>query len=264
MRRTLAIAISALLLAWGAYAFVSEVTQVAPWTGVEWVDSSHGVVADAVIPRTAAWRGGLRPGDRLRSIDAQPTLSALAAEDAPWRLPSGGTLSYLIERDGDLAEFTVRPNWVGGGTSVYYYFSIVGLTFLAVGMVVWLRAARARGALPFALLCQAMFLLLVLSPTGQATISNWAVYWGDLAARLIGPALFVHTTWTLADDERGSARRRLRRILFYLPPVLLFLQSLYLIPFKMVYRFSDPEAAIRFKNRLDDFYIGIYLIVGIV
>jgi two-component system, NtrC family, sensor kinase len=264
MRRTLIIIISALLLSWGIYSFVSEVTQVAPLTGAEWIDSPHGVVADAVIPRTPAWRGGLRPGDRLRAIDGEPVLSALAAEGAPWRVPAGGTLSYRVERDGDEAEFGVRPVWVGGGTSVYYYLSIVGLTFLGVGLVVWLRASRARAAVPFALLCQAMFLLLVLSPTGKASFLDWSAYWGDLIARLLAPALFLHVAWILADEDRGAPRRRLRRILFYLPPVVLLLQSLYLIPFKMVYRFSDPEAAIRLKTRIEHFYIGIYLIIGII
>ncbi len=264
MRRTLVIVVSALLLAWGAYSFVSEVTQVAPLTGVEWVDSSHGVVADAVIPRTPAWRGGLRPGDRLRAIDGEPITAALAAEDAPWRVPAGGALSYQVERDHELEEFGVRPIWVGGGTSVYYYLSIVGLTFLAVGLVVWLRAARARAAVPFALLCQAMFLLLVLSPTGKASFLDWSAYWGDLAARLLAPALFLHVASILADEDRGTIRRRLRRVLFYLPPLVLLLQSLYLIPFKMIYRFSDPEAAIRFKTRLEYLYIGVYLIIGII
>ncbi len=264
MRRTLVVAVTILLLTWGSYSFVSQVTQVAPLTGIEWVDSSHGVVAEAVIPRTPAWRGGLRPGDRLRAIDGEPVSSALAAEDAPWRVPAGGSLAYRVERDGEPAEFGVRPVWVGGGAPVYYYLSIVGLTFLAVGMIVWLRAARARAAVPFALLCQAMFLLLVLSPTGQGTVLDWLAYWGDLAARLLVPALFLHVNWALAEEDRGAGRWRLRRALFYLPPFLLLLQSLYLIPFKQVYRFSDPEAAIRFKNRLEQLYIGVFLIIGII
>ncbi len=264
MRRGFVVVVTVLLLAWGGYSFVSQVTRVAPLTGIEWVDSSHGVVAEAVIPRTPAWRGGLRPGDRLQAVDGEPVSSALAAEDAPWRVPAGGSLTYQVRRDGELADFAVRPTWVGGGSSVYYYLSIVGLTFLAVGLVVWLRAARARAAIPFALLCQAMFLLLVLSPTGRATLLDWSAYWGDLVGRLLAPALFLHVTWELADEDRGVGRRRLRQLIFYLPPFLLLLQSLYLIAFKMVYRFSDPEAAIRFKNQLEKFYIGIYLIIGIV
>ena len=76
MRRALAVAVSVLLLAWGAYCFQAQVSQVAPVTGVEWVDSSRGVVADDVIPRLPAWRGGLRPGDHLRAHGGGHDLAA--------------------------------------------------------------------------------------------------------------------------------------------------------------------------------------------
>ncbi|MFQ5876499.1 MAG: ATP-binding protein [Acidobacteriota bacterium] len=265
MRRTLAVTFTALLLAWGALSFHSQVNKVAPETGVEWVDTPRGPLAGWVIPGAPAWKAGLRPDDRLRAVEGRPVDSAVAAEDAPWRVPRGQTIAYLVERHGEQLEFRVRPAWVGGGAPVYYYLSIVGLTFLGVGLVVWLRATRARAAVPFALLCQAMFLLLVMDPTGEATVLDWSAYWGDLAGCLLAPALFLHINFALEEENRGSARKRLRRSLaIYLPPFLLLLYNLYLIPFKGVYRFSDPLTAIRFKNRLEELYIAVYLIYGIV
>ncbi|HEU4402451.1 MAG TPA: ATP-binding protein [Candidatus Polarisedimenticolia bacterium] len=265
MRKTLAVAVSALLLAWGVAAFYAQVTRITPQTGVEWIDSSHGVVADAVIPRQPAWKGGLRPGDRVHAINGVAVASALAADDATWSVPAGQALTYRVERDGEEIELRVQPIWAGGGSSpVYYYLSIVALTFLGVGVVVWMRATRARAAIPFALLCQAMFLFLVLDRNGQGGLLDWSAYWGDLTGSLLAPALFVHINWALTDEESGSGRRRLRRALFYLPPLLLLLYNLYLIPFKGVYRFSDPEAAIRLKNRLEQLYIAVFVIAGIV
>ena len=264
MRKALVIAISACLLSWGAVYFYNQVTQVAPETGVEWVDSSRGVIADAVIPRSSAWKAGLRPGDRLRSIDGRTIAAAADAEDAPLAGPRGMTLSYSVERDGEEAAFIVRPNWVGGGTPVYYYLSLVGLTFLGVGMVVWMRATRARAAIPFAVLCQAMFLVLVLKSTGQGGWFDWSGYWGDLAGWLLAPALFLHINWALADEDGGAHRRRLRRAVFYVPAILLFAYNLYLVPFKQVYRFSDPLTVIRLKERLEEVYIAVFVIIGIV
>ena len=55
MRKTLAVAISALFLAWGAVYFYNQVTQVAPETGVEWVDSSRGVTARWEAPMGSAY-----------------------------------------------------------------------------------------------------------------------------------------------------------------------------------------------------------------
>jgi len=264
MRKTLAVGISALLLAWGAIYFSNQVTQMAPETGAEWVDTGRGVLADTVIPRTPAWKGGLRPGDRLRAINDRTIASAADAEDAAYTVARNTPIYYLVERDGEEMALTVRPNWVGGGAPVYYYLSLVGLTFLGVGVVVWLRATRARAAIPFAILCQAMFLVLALKSEGQGGWLDWSGYWGDLAGWLLAPALFLHITWALADEDRGSSLRTFRRAAFYVPAVLLFAYNFYLIPLKQVYRFADPMAAIRLKERLEELYVAVFVIAGIV
>ncbi len=263
-RRTFAVAVSAVLLGWGALSFHSQVSRASPETGIEWIDSPRGVVADSVIPSRRAWKAGLRPGDHLQAIDGRAIHSALMAQDAPWNVPQGGALEYAVMRGGETMSFVVRPTWVGGGAPVYYYLSIVGLTFLGVGLVVWLRAKRARAAMPFAMLCHAMFLLLVLPGTGEGTLLDWSAYWGDLAGLLLAPALFLHITFALVDEDRDASHRRLRRWLIYLPPVMLFLLNLYLIPLKNVYRFTDPLGAIRFKDRLEELYLAVYLVYGIV
>ncbi len=263
MRRILGFALSAFLFSWGALYFHSQVTQVLPETGVEWVDTSRGVIADTVIPRTSAWKAGLRPGDRLLSVDGRPMVSALEAEDAPYLVPRGSGLALVVDRNGEEAELFVRPVWAGGGEPVYYYLAIVALTFLIVGLVVWLRAARARAALPFALLCQAMFLLLVMKRTGQGGLIDWSAYWGDLAGFLLAPALFLYINWILPEEERRRTWTWARAILF-LPPLLLFAWNLYLIPFKGVFRFADPIVAIRLKDRLEELYIAVYVVGGIV
>ena len=167
LRSTLAVAVTLLFLAWGGYSFVSKVSGLEPEIGVEWTATGRGVVAQWVIPREPGWRGGLRPGDRLLEAGGAPVLGLADAEGGLGRIPAGGTLVYRVDRDGETLDCPVRPVWVGGGDPVDYYLALVGLTFLAVGLMVWLRATRARAAVPFALHCEAMFLYLVHSPTGR-------------------------------------------------------------------------------------------------
>jgi len=264
LRSTLAVAITLLFLAWGGYSFVSKVSGLEPEIGVEWTATGRGVVAQWVIPREPGWRGGLRPGDRLLEAGGAPVLGLADAEGGLDRVPAGGTLVYRVDRDGETLDCPVRPMWVGGGEPVDYYLALVGLTFLAVGLLVWLRATRARAAVPFALHCEAMFLYLVHSPTGRGGMLDLAAYWGDLVGLLLAPALLVHINLALVEDDRGTARRRLRRALLYLPPVLLFLLSIWLIPFEGVYRFTDPVDAVRWKDRLEQLYGATYLVAGIV
>jgi two-component system, NtrC family, sensor kinase len=270
LRRAVAVVITLLLLAWGAHSFTTRLVRLEPEIGVEWVDTPRGVIADWVVPREPGWRGGLRPGDRLLDIDDDPVAGAGEAETAVRQVPRDGSLILRVARGGDLPgggeviDLPVKPLWVGGGDPVDYYLAIVGLTFLLVGLVVWLRATRARAAIPFALHCQAMFLYLVHKPTGRGGMLDLATYWGDLIGLLLAPALFVHINLALTDDDRGAAGRRLRRALLYLAPALLFFANLWLIAFGGAYRFDDPVAAIRLKERCEQLYVASYLIAGIV
>lgn len=264
LRRAVAIAITLLLFAWGLHSFTTRLVRLEPEIGVEWVDTPRGVVADWVVPREPGWRGGLRPGDRLIDIDDDPVGGSGEAEAAVRQVARDGSLMFRVARGSDVLELPIRPLWVGGGDPVDYYLAIVGLTFLLVGLVVWLRATRARAAVPFALHCQAMFLYLVHKPTGRGGMLDLAMFWGDLIGLLMAPALFVHINLALTDDDRGAAGRRLRRALLYLAPALLFLVNLWLIPMGGAYRFEDPVAAIRLKERCEQLYVAAYLIAGIV
>jgi PAS domain S-box-containing protein len=264
LRRTFALGVTLLLLAWGIYSFSSKVGRFEAEIGVEWDQTAGGVTAQWVIPREPGWRGGLRPGDRLLEIGGNPITRVREIKTALRTLPTGAVLSLRVDRDGEALECPVQPVWVGGGDPADYYLAIVGLTFLLVGLVVWLRATRARAAIPFALHCQAMYLYLVHSPTGRGGMLDQAAYWGDLVGLLLAPVLFIHINIALTDDDRGAAGRRLGRALLYLPPLVLFVYSLYLIPMGGAYRFTDPVAAIRWKERLEQLYVASYLITGIV
>ena len=264
LRRTVALAVTLLLLAWGAHSFTSRLARLEPEIGVEWIDTPRGPVADWVVPREPGWRGGVRPGDRLLEIDDASVRMVVEAERAVDAVERDGTLLFRVVRNGETVDCPVRPVWVGGVDAVDYYLVLVALTFLGVGLIVWLRATRARAAVPFALHCQAMFLYLVHKPTGRVGMLDLATYWGDLVGLLLAPVLFVHINLALTDDDRGAAGRRLRRAALYLPPFLLFVGNLWLIAFGGAYRFDDPVAAIRFKERLEQLYVAAYLIAGIV
>jgi len=181
-------------------------------------------------PADAGLEGRPPPGDRLRAINDRTIASAADAEDAAYTVARNTPIYYLVERDGEEMALTVRPNWVGGGAPVYYYLSLVGLTFLGVGVVVWAQGHAGPRAIPFASSARRCFLVLALKSEGQGGWLDWSGYWGDLAGWLLAPALFLHITWALADEDRGSSLRTFRRAAFYVPAVLLFAYNFYLIP----------------------------------
>lgn len=59
--------------------------------------AQHGFIVVAVEPDSAAWRGGLREGDVIESVDGQKATSALWVKDPP--PAKRHTLSILRDRE---------------------------------------------------------------------------------------------------------------------------------------------------------------------
>ncbi|HXV76955.1 MAG TPA: PDZ domain-containing protein, partial [Candidatus Polarisedimenticolaceae bacterium] len=72
------------LLVSGLVAFARRVNAAAPEVGVEWTQSSLGAVAIEVDESSPAARVGLRPGDRLITVDGRPIASSLDAGELAW------------------------------------------------------------------------------------------------------------------------------------------------------------------------------------
>src|SRR5436190_22024316 len=110
---------AALLVAAGALNFSQRLSHQGPATdGVNWVDTSQGIIAKSIAPGSAAARARMNPGDRLLAI----SLSGQKCEDTSRGARCeevsgadkvqlyldaarvGGEIHYLIERPSYPAE----------------------------------------------------------------------------------------------------------------------------------------------------------------
>ncbi|MBF8305788.1 MAG: multi-sensor signal transduction histidine kinase, partial [Acidobacteria bacterium] len=168
-----------------------------PEDGVVWRDSFGGIVAESLTSEGPAAKAGLQAGDFLVGINGQNVSSAAGVAQELFALGTGAPGSpgaevrYEVVRGGFPAEFQIvlepqtRP-------TVRLYLQIAGVFYLALGLFVLWRRARAPAVLHFYWFCLASFVLFVFSYTGRLDTFDWTVYWASIAALLLQPALFVH------------------------------------------------------------------------
>ena len=175
-----------------------------PEDGVMWADTEAGVSAVRVGTESPAARVGVRPGDKLLSIAGVPVSEALdvaqiLADVGPWQ-----RAEYRVEREGQ-AEALRLPLVVGEADdrgAVGHFLLALGWVYAAIGLGVWLRREPDGLVVRFFAFCLASLALYSLSSSGRLEGFDRLVYWLDVWAHLLVPALFLDFCVRLA---RGPA-----------------------------------------------------------
>jgi PAS domain S-box-containing protein len=194
-----------------------------PTDGVTWVDRTENgkvsVVAHRVSADSGAAHVGIRPGDVLRRIN---TVEIKNASDAARVLYGRGiwsTVTYLISRRGVefSADVIVREATRDRALFSQYF---TGAVYLAIGLFVYLRRGSAYKSQHFYIFCLASFIFSCFHYTGKLNTFDWIVFWGNVAAGFLAPALLLHFCLTF-PERRPWFRPRLHAWLIYVPGVLL-------------------------------------------
>jgi two-component system, NtrC family, sensor kinase len=186
-----------------------------PDDGVIWVDRAHGVEALEVQPAGSAGRAGLRRGDLLRRIGSVPVASSLDVTRILVGVGAWNRADYFVQRGGVEFKSTV----VVGDTPVdpaVNYQVLVGIAYLAIGLFVYFRRGSAEKARHFYILCLASFIFYSFHYTGKLNNFDKIIYWGNVAAGLFAPTIFLHFCLTFPDKKKG-----MQAGLLYLPATVL-------------------------------------------
>ena len=177
-----------------------------PVDGAIWVDRAEEgggsrVVALHIEPDSPAARAGLRTGDVLLQIEGTPIPSAVAVPKALVAIGAWKKATYTFERNGVRAEADVYIGERAPEGAVYYQY-VVGLAFLAIGIFVYFRRGAAYKARHFYLLCLASFVLFTFHYTGKLNNFDKVIYWGNVAAGVLAPTLFLHFALSFPRPRR--------------------------------------------------------------
>jgi two-component system NtrC family sensor kinase len=234
-----------------------------PDDGVTWSDRNGAVQALYIAPGSPAANVGVRPGDTLLKIAGASIEKATDVSRVLVRLGSWNKAAYSLRRNGVEFETTLVVGQGSRDYPVYYYQYAVGLAYLGIGLFVFFRRGAAPKALHFYVLCLASFVLSTFHYTGKLNDFDKVMYFGNVAAGLFAPTIFVH--FCLAFPERGGwFRRRVAVALIYLPAALLLAVYLGFSSGRVSIDVPNVELGWLLDRMWVAFLTGMYLIGGFI
>jgi len=188
-----------------------------PDTGVWWHEVTGGLRADKVLPGMPGERAGIQVNDLLTAVNGIPVKSVADLERQLYRVGTYSQLSYSITRDGIRLDTPIKVIPVPMNRNLYQAERLIGLIYLAIGIYVLFRRWGAPRSTHFYLFCLVSFALYTLHYTGKFGFLDWTVFWSNVAAEALQPALFVHFALTFPEERFKKHGRRWLLPLVYAP-----------------------------------------------
>ena len=186
--------------------------------GVTWMDSASGVSAWHVVADSPASKAGIKEGDVVRSvrgiaIHRNTDVTKVLFRVAPWT-----QIDYELLRDNRTFKTPVVTAPQDNSTSIENYLRITALLYLFIGLFIFVRRWNAPRAVHFYVFCLVSFILYSFHYTGKLNAFDWKIYWGNVIALLLQPALLVHFALVF-PERRGTLWPKLLAV--YTPPAAL-------------------------------------------
>jgi PAS domain S-box-containing protein len=194
-----------------------------PDDGVWWGEAQGGLQAEKVLPDKPGERAGIQVGDLLTGVSESPTADVrpvtLVAnlERALYATGPYGQVYYTITRDGIPLEAPIKVIPDPMDHSLEFGLRVIGLIYLIIGFYVLFRRWGAPRATHFYLFCLVSFAFYALKYTGKFDTLDWAVFWTNVVAEALQPALFLHFALSFPEERFKNLRRRWLLPLVYAP-----------------------------------------------
>jgi two-component system NtrC family sensor kinase len=232
--RILAIVLFAITLAACIFAglnLAAESSYNVPTDGIWWAETAGGLCARQVPTDSPGERAGIRTGDVLQAVDDHATSRVASFERQIFSDGTFAQATYSISRPAracvlqpGAAQFPIKVILEPTDRSINYGLRLIALVYLCIGLYVLLRRWTAPKSTHFYVFCLASFVLYAFKYTGQLDAFDQIIYWCEIVATFLQPALFLHFAITFSEfnpDPRRRARRALIATLLYLPGVYL-------------------------------------------
>ena len=222
-----------------------------PDDGVIWADRGAEVEALQVISNGPADRAGIRAHDILESIQSRPIRHT---DDVPRSLAYIGAwakAAYVVRRGGvELPASVIVGVATRGFAITFQYF--VAAAYLVIGLFVYFRRGSAYKARHFYIFCLVSFIVYGFHSTGKLNPFDMGIYWGNLAAGWLAPALFLH--FCLSFPEPRSWYRRWMAPAIYAPGALLTLAA---VGFASGFLISPGTSMLDVREAIDRVWMGL-------
>jgi two-component system NtrC family sensor kinase len=271
--RILAVALAVATLAICLFAALNlrqEGSFEVPTDGAWLVEAPGGLRFERVPADSPAQRAGVRPGDILQAINERPTPRLAPYIRETFRSGIWAHATYSILRPdartadpNDGAKLDIQVILEPKDRSINQGMRFIALVYLCIGIYVLFRRWTAPKSTHFYVFCLVSFVLYAFKYTGALDTLDWMIYWGNVAAAALQPALFLHFAVSFSSNVEAEHRNRVRRRLL---STLLYLPGLFLIglQYTAISRWSATELL---HHRLDQIafgYLALYYVIAAV
>ena len=194
-----------------------------PDDGVWWREAAGGLQAERVLPDMPGQRAGIQAGDLLTGVGESATTGFTTVsrvgdlERALYATGPYGQVYYTITRDGIPLETPVKVIPEPLDRSLELGLRIIGLIYLVIGFYVLFRRWGAPRSTHFYLFCLVSFAYYALKYTTKFDTLDWTVFWTNVVAEALQPALFLHFALSFPEERFKHLRRRWLLPLVYAP-----------------------------------------------
>ena len=237
-----------------------------PEDGVIWVDRTLAgqdvVQALHVTAGGEADNAGIHDGDILLEISGNPIRKSLDVARVLQQIGSWSQVRYQLRRGSIQLPAQVIVGERVPDRAVYYQY-VVGAVYLLIGLFVYYRRVSAPRSVHFYVLCLLSFVLSCFHFTGKLNAFDQSIYWGNVAASIFAPTVFLHFCLVFPERAKWLARRGSAAVV-YVPGALLL--AVYVLVAKGMLRVAaSPTDVIWFLDRASMLFLcGVYLLGTLV
>jgi two-component system, NtrC family, sensor kinase len=218
------VAVLLFLLTVAAVVFASfnlnaELKFLVPDDGVWWVEHGGRLTADRVEHNGPGAKSGIKPGDQLVSINGQEVQNMSGLERQLYRNGVFMKAAYSLLRQSVPLDSIVIL--VPAERSLNNWLRLIALIYLGIGLYVLLRRWTAPGSTHFYIFCLVSFIAYSFKYTGKLNDFDWTIYWGNIAAGVLQPALFLHFVLTFPEKRQIVRKHPWLLALVYVPGAVL-------------------------------------------
>src|SRR6202167_5979033 len=199
--------------------FDSEWRFSGPDDGGWGIEEAGRLTADRVDPSGPGAKSGIKPGDQLVSVDGQEVQSMSGLERQLYRTGVWSKASYSLLRQSVPLDSSVIL--VPADHSLNNWLRLIALIYLGIGLYVLLRRWTAPGSTHFYIFCLVSFVAYSFKYTGKLNDFDWTIYWGNIAAGVWQPALFLHFVLTFPEKRQIVRKHPWLLALVYVPAAVL-------------------------------------------
>ncbi|HEV2021211.1 MAG TPA: ATP-binding protein [Terriglobales bacterium] len=211
--------VAAIFFAW--FNLQKEQTFAVPSDGVWWMEREGSLRAERVDPNGPGENAGVKEGDLLLTVNEQPVTTVAGVTRRLERTGIWSKAAYGLSRQGVPLEVSVIL--APADKSLNTGLRVIALIYLGIGLFVLLRRWTAPKSTHFYVFCLVSFVLYSFKYVGNWSLFDRGIYWSNVVAGLLQPALFLHFVLTFPETREFVRKRRWLLPAVYVPGLLLLL-----------------------------------------